>query len=168
MCNHQRLRPACAYAQSDQSLCLSLEYSLTVKLLTEHNLEFLSLKGGCTGSSESTHAKMPSCWKSHVMAHMYFYVYRDIKLNMAIFSQIFVKSDHFFPQFMTLVICSFFCISSVETQNLVALIFTKTTFCQRGNTKRMAQILSNSRSSRPIRTPLKSINHASKYCIYER
>ena len=23
-------------------------------LLTEHNMEFLSLKGGCTGSSEST------------------------------------------------------------------------------------------------------------------
>ena len=31
----------------------------------------------------------------------------------------------------------------------------------------MAQILSNSRSSRPIRTPLKSIDHASKYRIYE-
>ena len=27
---------------------------MTVKLLTEHHLEFLSLKGGCTGSSEST------------------------------------------------------------------------------------------------------------------
>ena len=26
---------------------------MTVKLLTEHHLEFLSLKGGCTGSSES-------------------------------------------------------------------------------------------------------------------
>ena len=26
---------------------------MSVKLLTEHNLEFLSLKGGCTGSSES-------------------------------------------------------------------------------------------------------------------
>ena len=48
------------------------------------------------------------------------------------------------------------------------LIFTKMTFCQRGNTKRMAHILSNSHSSRPIRTPLKSINHASKYCIYNR
>ena len=40
--------------------------------------------------------------------------------------------------------------------------------CQRGNTKCMEHILSKSRSSRPIRTPLKSINHASKYCIYER
>ena len=41
---------------------------MTVKLLTEHHLEFLSLKGGCTGSSESTLVKMPHCWKSHVMA----------------------------------------------------------------------------------------------------
>ena len=41
---------------------------MTVKLLTEHNLEFLSLKGGCTGSSESTLVKMPHCWKSHVVA----------------------------------------------------------------------------------------------------
>ena len=38
---------------------------MTVKLLTEHHLEFLSLKGGCTGSSESTLAKMPHFWKSH-------------------------------------------------------------------------------------------------------
>ena len=44
MCDQQRLRPACVYAQSDQSLCLSLEYSLNVKVLTEQNLEFLSLK----------------------------------------------------------------------------------------------------------------------------
>ena len=48
-----------AHTQSDQSLCLSLEYSMTVKLLTELHLEFLSLTGGCTGSSESTHDKMP-------------------------------------------------------------------------------------------------------------
>ena len=41
---------------------------MTVKLLTEHHLEFLHLKRGCTGSSESTHVKMPHCWKSHVMA----------------------------------------------------------------------------------------------------
>ena len=27
-----------------------IEYSMSVKLLTEHHLEFLSLKGGCTGS----------------------------------------------------------------------------------------------------------------------
>ena len=39
---------------------------MIVKLLTEHHLEFLSLKGGYTGSSESSHVKMPHCWKSSV------------------------------------------------------------------------------------------------------
>ena len=43
---------------------------MIVKLLTEHHLEFLSLKVGCTGLSESTHVKMPHCWKSHVTAHL--------------------------------------------------------------------------------------------------
>ena len=32
-------------------------HSITVKLLTEYHLEFLHLKGGCTGSSESTHLR---------------------------------------------------------------------------------------------------------------
>ena len=41
---------------------------MIVKLLTEHHLEFLSLKGGCRGSSGSTHVKMPHCWKSHALA----------------------------------------------------------------------------------------------------
>ena len=45
---------------------------MIVKLLTEHHLEFLSLKGGCTGLSESTHVKMPHCWKSHATAHFSF------------------------------------------------------------------------------------------------
>ena len=65
MCDQQRLRPACAYAQSDQSLCLSLDYSTSVKLLIEYHFEFLSLKGGSQSSSESTLVKMPHCWKSH-------------------------------------------------------------------------------------------------------
>ena len=43
---------------------------MSVKLLTEHNLELLSLKGGCTGSSESTLVKMTHCRKSHVMAQL--------------------------------------------------------------------------------------------------
>ena len=30
------------------------------KLLTEHSLEFLNLKGGCIGSYESTHVKISS------------------------------------------------------------------------------------------------------------
>ena len=45
---------------------------MIVKLLTEHHLEFLSLKGGCRGLSESTHFKMPHCWKSHALANIMF------------------------------------------------------------------------------------------------
>ena len=37
-------RLACAYAYSDQGIYLSLDYSMNIKLLTEHRLEFLSLK----------------------------------------------------------------------------------------------------------------------------
>ena len=43
---------------------------MIVKLLTEHKLEFLSLKGGCTGSSESTLVKMRHCLKYHALAQM--------------------------------------------------------------------------------------------------
>ena len=49
---------------------------MTVKLLTEHHLEFLSLKGGCTDMYESTLVKMPHFSKSHFVAHLYmYYVY---------------------------------------------------------------------------------------------
>ena len=43
---------------------------MIVKLLSEHHLECLSLKGGCRGSSECTLVKMSNCWKSHVVAQM--------------------------------------------------------------------------------------------------
>ena len=44
---------------------------MSVKLLTEHYLEFLSLIGGYTSSSASTLVKMPHCWKSHVAAQFW-------------------------------------------------------------------------------------------------
>ena len=43
---------------------------MSVELLTECHLEFLNLKGGCTGSFESTLDKMQHCLKSHVAAHI--------------------------------------------------------------------------------------------------
>ena len=43
---------------------------MIVKLLTQHHLEFLSFKGGCRGSSEVTHVKMPHCMKSHAKAQI--------------------------------------------------------------------------------------------------
>ena len=45
---------------------------MIVKLLTEHHLEFVSFKGGCRGSSESTLVKMSNCWKSQAAAHLFF------------------------------------------------------------------------------------------------
>ena len=43
---------------------------MIVKLLTEHHLEFLSLKGGFRGSSESTLVETSNCWKSHAAAQI--------------------------------------------------------------------------------------------------
>ena len=51
---------------------------MIVKLLTEYHLEFLSLKGGCRGSSESTLVKMPHCWISHAMAHLAFLISNEL------------------------------------------------------------------------------------------
>ena len=45
---------------------------MTVKLLTSQHLEFLSLKGGCTGSSESALVKILHCWKFNVAVHITF------------------------------------------------------------------------------------------------
>ena len=44
---------------------------MIIKLLTEHHLEFLSLKGGCRGSSFSTLVKMSIFCKSHTAAQLY-------------------------------------------------------------------------------------------------
>ena len=45
---------------------------MIVKLLPEHHLEFLSLKGGCRASSESTLVKLSNCLKSHAAAQIRF------------------------------------------------------------------------------------------------
>ena len=42
---------------------------MSVKLLTEHRLEFVSLKGGYTGSSESTLVKMSHCVAAQFMIY---------------------------------------------------------------------------------------------------
>ena len=59
---------------------------MIVKLLTEHHLEFLSLKGGCRGSSESTLVKMSlleiSCHGSIKGQFSYFSTCRMCKVNL--------------------------------------------------------------------------------------
>ena len=53
-----------------RSLIRAFATRLIVTLLTERHLEGLSLKGGCTGLSESTLVKKSHCWKSHAMAQL--------------------------------------------------------------------------------------------------
>ena len=48
-----------------------------VKLLTEHNLEFLCFKGGCTGSSESTLVKMP--YLLEIACHSSYFIFSSFK-----------------------------------------------------------------------------------------
>ena len=55
---------------------------MTVKLLIEHHWEFLSLKGGSTGSFESTLVKMPYCWRSHVAAQFFHYLRDSLRTIM--------------------------------------------------------------------------------------
>ena len=75
---------------------------MNIKLLTEHHLEFLSLKGGCTGSSESTLVKMPHSWKSHVTAHMlmkckanktYRFIWKVLGLDNLLYFQTSLEMD---------------------------------------------------------------------------
>ena len=74
---------------------------MSVKLLTKHHLEFLSLKGGCTGSSDSTLAKMPHCWKSHAMAQ----TRRTFCLFQALRSNMYVTASEGFDKTPSCDIC---------------------------------------------------------------
>ena len=56
---------------------------MIVKLLTEHHLRCLSLKGGCNDSCESTLVKMSKCWKSHAAAQTF--MNEETKLNRKMF-----------------------------------------------------------------------------------
>ena len=65
MCDQQSLRSACACAQSDRGLCLSLECYVTVGLLPGCRLGFVP---GGAGWSGSARVGMPHCWRSHATA----------------------------------------------------------------------------------------------------
>ena len=56
---------------------------MTVKLLTEQHVEYLSLTGDCTGSSESIHVKMRHCWKSHVHVILFCDIFSITEIKMA-------------------------------------------------------------------------------------
>ena len=63
---------------------------MIVKLLTEHDLEFLSLKGGCTGSPESTFVKMSNCWKL-MSALIHSLVGSSLGYNMDVYITVYIR-----------------------------------------------------------------------------
>ena len=79
---------------------------MRVKLLTEHHLEFLSLKRGCTGSSESTLVEMPHCPKSHVTAHLIAPIWCVSQITQVSYFVYFMqfhtfKGEHSWPKVFT-------------------------------------------------------------------
>ena len=58
-------------AKAQTSLRIRADYYISVKLLIELYLVFLSLTGGCAGSFESTLVKLAHCWKSHVTVQIF-------------------------------------------------------------------------------------------------
>ena len=52
-----------AHMQSDQSLCLSFEYSMSVKLLTEHHLELVTAQAGLS-------LYLSKCTSLEIMCHV--------------------------------------------------------------------------------------------------
>ena len=56
---------------------------MVVKLMTEHHLEFLSLKGGCRGLSESTLVKMLEilCHGSLIKIYVFVFLYVWLIIN---------------------------------------------------------------------------------------
>ena len=80
---------------------------MIVKLLTEHHLEFLSLKGDSRGSSESTLVKMPHCWKSHAAAHLVYMAYARGSYAENVKSCLRTKANPFFQQIIPLCLLNF-------------------------------------------------------------
>ena len=93
---------------------------MSVKLLTEHHLELLRLKGGCTGSSESTLVKIPHCWKSHVAAHMCYSLLMILsKMGFCLtFPILFLRMYIFCKQFEQQINLLYVCLIAQTTNNL--------------------------------------------------
>ena len=96
---------------------------MVVKLLTERHLDFLNLKGGCIGLSESTHVKMPHCWKSHVAAHIQVIYIQVIYIQVIYIQVIYIPLYLCFWQLLRNVLVSqefyLFCHQSYRTAEVV-------------------------------------------------
>ena len=83
---------------------------MSVKLLTAHHWEFISLKGGCTGLSKSTLVKMPHCWKSHVAAQLFHYLMDSLRPIMLLLHSIGTLQG---PEYFGTVACGSFILSDM-------------------------------------------------------
>ena len=95
---------------------------MTVKLLTEHHLQFLTLKGGCTGSSESTLVKKTK------FTHRGSFVFNSRKISSN--SRIGGVADDSFWLVITKVIDIVNCVDKAKVRSLTngALEDTKSSF----------------------------------------
>ena len=89
---------------------------MSVNLLTEHHLEFLSLKGGCTDSTESFHVKMPHCWKLHVMTHLNEFIRSRGKQFLGNLSRVCHKQTQYIKRFAFWAFFSFLLIFFFQNQ----------------------------------------------------
>ena len=55
---------------------------MTLRLLTEHHLKFINLKGGCTGSSVFTLVKIPQFLTSHVATYLLDFFCSNIQFHL--------------------------------------------------------------------------------------
>ena len=97
---------------------------MTIKLLTEHYLEFLNLTGGSIGSSEATLVKIPHCWKSHVVAKIRLHHLQNTKVTL------FFTFIHFL---FTIIIAELYVQSAVFLlqQSSPTLKYTRQESCQK-------------------------------------
>ena len=75
---------------------------MTLRLLTEHHLEFLTLKGDCTGSSMCTLVKLSHCWKNHMSWLTWLWLLLHGRLEYIIGKRYFLwyKGGHKKPWFL--------------------------------------------------------------------
>ena len=94
---------------------------MIVKLLSEHHLEFLSLKGGCRGLSGSTLVKMSNCWKSHALAQFVLIHIRNKGEVVTLIHPAKRNTDH---SKAVLLLWIFFCYLCLVSVMLSCVLFT--------------------------------------------
>ena len=101
---------------------------MSVELLTQQHLVFVSLTGGYTGSSESIHVKMPRYLKSYVTAEFTFFC-QDENDNKPVFIQSIFNGTVLENVTSTLDKRKLFCVSIIFLICYLACFFIICRFC---------------------------------------